>query len=525
MSHNSSVLGRRGFLAGAVAAPFARRGAGIAAPAGRRLRLVYEASNAAPWLVPPLRLDPPARLALDFLPGIEGAVCILGVRARLGETPGVLPLAGWSADEPTYWRAREAYGLPLFRGAPRWSGERWTLEINGSQAFAAKPGTAGAGSAPHAKYLPYFSHSVGLAPDWRQGPLDPGPAELWELRLRPESQLSGIPATAVEAQGSLHGWLRRLGATGPVAATVGAGPARLEWQTRLAATISPETLAPFAFRSYRPGPLGLVPATSASLTEPELEAYRQRKLNLSDLLIVSVDAAVDGEVLAGSVPPFCVLPAYPLARVLTVRGLGAAELDEAWLLVQCAFEGRPAWYAAAHLRPHLVGSEFGREVLGYPTQQGAVDAAAGANRFSASVERHGQTLFRAVGSYGGFSTGTSLGGIQVLALRARRGPSRRRPVGELVEQPWYFQGRRHPVQQASLEAEFPAAHEPLQGAWGRLGGVQPYTAAVYDGAVMQRAPGRVVAEIEDIGRLYRDRCDGRLPWEQLGAPAGAPASG
>ncbi len=474
--------------------------------------------------MPPLRLDPPARLVVDFLPGIDGAVCLLGVQVRLGETPGVLPLVGWTADEPTYWRAREAYGLPLFRGGSRWSGEHWNLEINGSQAFAAKPRTAGAGSAPHAENLPYFSPSAGLAPDWKQGPLDSGPAALWELRLQPESQFSGIPATAVETQGRLHGWLRRLGATGPVAAAVGAGPARLAWQTRMAATIAPETLTPFAFRSYRPGPLGLAPPAGAFLTEPELEAYRQRKLSLSDLLIVSVDAVVDGEALAGSVPPACVLSAYPLARVLAVRGLGAAELDEVWLLVQCAFEGRRAWYAAAHLRPHLAGSEFGREVFGYPTRRGAVDAAVGANRFSASVERRGQTLFRAVGSYGGFSTGTSLGEIRVLALRARRGPGRHPPVGELIAQPWYFQGLRHPVQPGSLEAEFPAGHQSLQGAWSRFGGVQPYTAAVYDGAVMQRAPGRVVAEIEDIGRLYRDRCDGQLPWEQLGAPAGAPAS-
>ena len=281
--------------------------------------------------------------------------------------------------------------------------------------------------------------------------------------------------------------------------------------------LDPASLEAYTFRRYHGGSLGLLPAAAPAVTEGELEIYRrQGEILLSGVLIVSVDLVADSDALMGWLPPPCTLAEHPLVRVLALRGLDDPSLDEAWLLIQCSLEGRRVWYAASHLRPDLDGSEFGREILGYPTQDGRVDVILGARSFAVGVLRRGNTLFHASGIYTGFSTGTTLDDLEVATLRLRAESSALPRGGELIVQPWYYQGLRRQVQPATVDAALrdSGTGGTASHAWTRPSAIRTYSATVTDSAVMQRLPGAVVSEIDEVGPYYRDRCDGRLPWEQ-----------
>ena len=509
--HNGLVIGRRQFLEVSAAAPAVLRtlAAGEEAPPG--LNLEYEISGPPPT-PPGLLLDAPARAVIEFSGAGVAAHCSLGVRVTLEGEPCVLPLAVWTGDRHAYWRFREAFRLPAFRGDVSWSGNRWSLAIAGRHSFSARPGPAvseapGAGPSP-----PWLAYRYALAADWTQGPLGEGPAQLWSVRSEARAPLGALSAGACETEGDMDGWLTKLGASGPVAAR--AGGVRTAPRERFEREVDRVSFEPFAFRIYTGGSFG-VPLDTAFATTEALDAYgARREIRLSGLIIVSVDCFANPTVIEALLPPPCVPSQNPALRVLGLRGLEDPRLDEAWLLAECSLASERVWYAVSHVRDSLRGTAYGREVLGYPTKGGYVQALLGGNRFAASVSRRGKSAYQAHGSYGGFSTGTTLTEMTVANLRLRPASGSGPRAGEIVTQRWYYQGLRKPVFRASLDASFPAAdRSDGRDPWNRMGPVQAYAAMVMDGAGMQRLPGKVAAVIKDAGPYYRDRCDGRLPWE------------
>lgn len=506
--HNGLVLGRRRFLKVSSAAPLLLHGtvAGENAPSG--LTLEYEITKPPP-LPPGIRRDATERAIIEFWESGTAAQCSLGVRVRLEGAPYVLPLAVWTGDSQAYWHMREAARLPAFRGEVRSRGNQWSLSISGRQSFRARPGPAeGLGAQPEPT-PPWLVYRYAMAADWRRGPLAEGPVQLWSIRSEPPANVCELSADAFETAGDMGGWLTRLGAQRLVAAKLG-GPGAAR-QSRFERDVDRAEFEPYSFRTYRGGSFG-VPPESGRATAESLAAYRRRREDrLSGLVIVSVDCYANRSVIEGLLPPPCHPAAEPALRVMALRGLDDPSLDEAWLLAECSLEGTRVWYAIAHVRGSLGGTAFGREILGYPTKGGSASAALGGNRFAATVERDGRLAYQAGGSYGGFSTGTTLSEMTVATLRlgAESGGGAR--AGEIVTQPWYYQGLRKPVHRASLHASFPAAGGG--DVWNSMGPVHAYTAMVMDGATMQRLPGKPVAAIGDVAPYYRDRCDGRLPWE------------
>lgn len=453
---------------------------------------------------------------MSFEPAGAGARCLVGLLVSLDGNAGWLPVAAWTTSGASYRQLREGLRLPAFRGSVAWNDGRWSLEPDDGPGFAVEPGREATGTAPTGADLPWLSPRATLDPDWRMGPLAASPAELWSLRSATPARTGDQRAVECVTRGDPGGWLRRLGATGPVAAsTLPGGPDPTETFER---DVDRSGFEPFAFRNYRGGFPGLPPDPQFASTE-SLGAYRGlRAERLEGLLVVDLRCVAGGPGFERLIPPPCRIREDRSLRVLAVRGLENPDRDEAWLMAGVTLEGVQSWYALAHVRASPHGSEFGREVLGYPTLSGSINVQIGANRVTAAVARDGQDLFRGFGSYGGFSTGTSLAELSVATLRV--GAQKRdgaRP-GELVVQPWRYHGLRRRVAPGTLNASFPAPRREGGGIWNEIGPVHPYRATVLDGAGIQRLPGRVAATVPHPDPFYRDRCGGHLPWEAVGPP-------
>ncbi len=512
MLHNGSVVGRRRFLAATAALPAAVRCFAQDSGPPPGLRLEYAAVT-PPKVPPPLALDAPARLVIEFRGSGAGKQCSLGLRTLLNGKAYLLPLAIWTGDSHSYWRAREALHLPAFRAGVGWDGTEWSLTVDGHTVFSARPASPANQSAPAEPSLPWLTYRHALSPDWTEGPLVLGSTELLSLSVTETSPVNSLPVGAVKAGGHLDGWLTKLGALGPISCALPSVGRQLtpEFVTEIDAS----SFEPFALRNYPDGQPGMPSIDTDFLRPDELASLRsQSEIVLPDILIASVDCVANPIAVGQLVPPPCKPDPNAVVRVMTIRGLSDATLDEAWLFAQCEIEGKGAWFAVSHLRRSLAATAFGREVLGYPTKDGNGDTLLGGNRFTSSVTRAGTSLYRADGAYGGFSTGTSLGEMLVASLRVGSGSGANPPSGEILIGPWYFQGLRKPVGREGLHASFPAPSDgDARHCWNTLGPVRAYYASVFDGAVMQRLPGAVVAGVGDLQPYYRDRCDGQLPWE------------
>ena len=516
MLHNGFVIGRRRFLAASAALPFAARSIARAEASAEGLRLTYKVAS-PPKLPPPLELGPEARLEIEFQGSGSAARCSLGLQVLLDGKPHLLPLAIWTEDPQAYWRMREALHMPASRGVVRRTGDAWTLAAAGREEFSARITPPDAEADSSAEDRPWLSYRHQLSPTWADGPLGDQPVELW--RLPAASSAAPAHLTPAETSGKLGGWLAKLGASDPISSHV--VPERSERKQEFVRHVAASDFEPFALRNYPRGTLGLPELDTQFSGRADLEAYRgQSRVRLAGLLIVSVDCVANPHVVERLVPAPCIADPNALVRVMTIRGLNDPSLDEAWLLARCGIDGQRAWYAISHLKGSLAGSEFGREVWGYPTQDGTAHALLGANRFTSSVMRGTRSLYRADGSYGGFSTGTSLNEMLVVTLRPKIGAGSEPRSGELLLQPWYYQGLRKPLSRQSLYAAFTA---PPEGAvvnpWNRMGPVDAYWADIYDDADLQRLPAALAGQVPDIAPYYRDRCDGQLPWEPL--PDGA----
>ena len=510
LRHNGHVFGRRQFLQAGAAGAVALRA--TTADEGEPPGLALEYGLSSPPPIPPgIELDPAARAVVEISGSQTTAHCALGVRVRLNDEACLLPLAIWTGNRHTYWRFREGLRLPAFRGHVRFADGVWSLEVDGRRTFEARAGAPADASSD--SVLPWLTYKFALAADWTRGPLGEGPTQLWSVRPRDSADAPTRSVKTVEASGDLDGWLTRLGAVGPVGATTGG--TRASFREQFERDVDPEALKPFAFRNLPGGRHG-VPNDTTFANAEALEAYRgRREVRLAGLVIVAIDCFASHSRVESLLPPPCIALANPTVRVLAARGLEDPGLDEAWLFADCSLDGQRAWYAVSHIRPSLAGTEFGRDVLGHPTKDGAVQAMAGGNRFSASVSRDGRSLYQCHGNFGGFSTGTTMANMTVAGMRLRHGPAGGAPHGEIVTQRWHYQGLRLPVQRANLDAWFPA--EGRGEVWGAIGPVQAYGAMVMDSAGMQRRPAAPVARFGEPGPYYRARCDWRLPWNPVDA--------
>ena len=510
MLHNGSVISRRRFLSASAAAPVGWPAWAASADSAPGLRLEY-AATAPPKVPSPLDVRSPARIVVEIGGSGAGGRCCIGLQVLLDQQPCLLPLALWTGDTSAYLRHREVLRLPAYPGRIGNDGNGWSLSVDGRAAYSART----AGSIPEtrgsSRGLPWVTYRHTLHPDWRQGPLD-GPSELWMLPSAAHPRPGDLGVEEVTASGSLDGWLTRLGAVGPVAASA-VDLADLPFG-EFVREVDAHFLEPFALRKY-PGAAAQAGASDPMhLSAADLASYRgRREHRLSGIMLVAVDASVSRDSVEPILPPPCEAPETAVVRVMAVRGLDDPGLDEAWLFANCLLEGRRAWYAASHVRGTFAGSEFGREVLGYPTRAGSVAATVGASQFSASITQGGAGLCFATGFYGGFSTGTSLADMSVVTLRLGNGAGGGNPKGEIMVQPWRFQGLRMPIRRESLHTSFPPAERGSRATvWNRMGPANAYWALVFDSATMQRLPAAVIAEIENPAPYYRDRCGGRLPW-------------
>ena len=103
--------------------------------------------------------------------------------------------------------------------------------------------------------------------------------------------------------------------------------------------------------------------------------------------------------------------------------------------------------------------------------------------------------------------------LPVLGLRrTRTGPSGT-PIGEIVAQPWHFQGRHFTVDRSSVQVALPepADDAAITDPWFEFNPVRVAAISVVTNATMQRSPGRIVAPVPNFESYYRERCDGIIP--------------
>ncbi len=259
------------------------------------------------------------------------------------------------------------------------------------------------------------------------------------------------------------------------------------------------------------------------LTSEELAGYRSNKeMALRSVNMVDFQIAVNATSHAEVLPPPCAPGSRPVLRVLALRvessDLSFRPFHEAWLFAYCRVAGRPLWYALSHIVSEDGDVLHGRETFGYPSLHGKIDAMVTTEGFSLSGFRLGREFVRGEGTVRGFSTGTSLARINIVGLRAGPFQQGESPRGELVAQPWFFQGRRLYGDPKTAKLEFPASKAPggigRPSPWFDFAPFQLISAAGIEDVGMQRGPGRVVAQVPDFTPYYRERCDGLLPGER-----------
>ena len=111
------------------------------------------------------------------------------------------------------------------------------------------------------------------------------------------------------------------------------------------------------------------------------------------------------------------------------------------------------------------------------------------------------------------ATGTSLSQMRVLGLRAVPASPRGPLSGEIISQPWYFQGRYFSVDRSSVRVDLPRPDtaDPVWDPWFEFGPLQVRSISVMIGGGMQRLPGELIAKAADWIPYYRERCDGVVP--------------
>lgn len=501
------------------------------------LRYRTDAKRITRLVPPPLTPadEPVVEVEIDWIEPVEAdllapepyGVARFTVAVKHGETEGRLPVGVYASNDRARSVAREAQGLPAKDAKIQLdlsAGEIAATIVRRDEtlfSFQSKPGDDTGAPDLEPLFAPVFS----LEPDWRQGVVRAEGAELWKLesaakagRLLTEIEADlpfaspGDPLAELPIEELLGAWLL----VGPEDAE----PSKI-------ADLDAEALAAWApLRFDRPVererfwmPAGWrEESTAFRLSEDEIARYQSRKeIILDPMEVVEIDVMVAREAHEALVPPVCRTAGRPMIKFLGLR-VGASDLSpvpfsELWMFAFTITANRMAWYAVSHIVGPGGDLTFGRDVYGYPSKSGDPEIVVTPIDFSLAATRMGRELIFADGGYRGFSTGTSLAQLPMVSLRAKPGGQ----GAELVYQMWTFQGRRNRVDPASFQMGLPDSDAPglelKPDPWYELGATQPALLSVMENAVMQRAPGQVVAEVPDFEPFYRERCDGVLPWE------------
>jgi hypothetical protein len=263
------------------------------------------------------------------------------------------------------------------------------------------------------------------------------------------------------------------------------------------------------------------------LSNAEVGKWRSRKEVIIDPVdIIDIQFMAGRELHAELVPPPCRGGIRPILRLMALR-VDASEItpepfDELWLFASCLVENKWAWYSLAHIAGPGGDVIFGRETFGYPSKMGDVSTVLRPDGFDLAAQRMGRQFISTSGSTSGFSTGTSLDEMTVVSLRAESFGDGPPTKGLLIEQPWYFHGRKLRAVRETLEIALPEpgadGRPAVRDPWFELNPLTPLAAATFEGGGMQRGLGRVVGEVDDVGPYYVERCDGALPSSALDAP-------
>ncbi|MDA1316150.1 MAG: acetoacetate decarboxylase family protein, partial [Acidobacteria bacterium] len=273
-------------------------------------------------------------------------------------------------------------------------------------------------------------------------------------------------------------------------------------------------------------------ASAFRLAPDEIESYRSRKemrIDQFDMLDIRLTTVEEQKIEI--LPSPCQAGPRPVLRVLVLRveesDISPVPFSEAWLLAFCNAGTERGWYALSHISGVGGDITFGREVLGYPTKTGTIDLSLSFVEFAARCSRRGREFLSAQGGLRSIPMGTSLSQIPILGLRSVSAGPEGAPRGEIVLQPWYFQGRYYTVDRPSVEVTLPEPQEEsgVFDPWFEFNPVRVASISVMMGGSMQRTPGRVIAATPDFQRHYRERCDGAIPGIDDPRTAAAPTFG
>lgn len=446
------------------------------------------------------------------------------IAVHYGEKAGWLPIAFWTSTDRGRFVAREYMGFGAAHADIAVSTDRGRVAVHGETILELTTGQGGEGAIP-ANDRPLLLIRFSANEDWTQGEpsgagdvlqldwpaapttaIDPSTVQLKWLQPSPSYPASELPVREI-----LAAWK-----SAPSPASGEAQPIAKIPNADLASWAPLRYPRPSVDRTIRRPEGWPDQATALRWTDAESKLWQSRKeLRFEPAEIVEVDALISPEVHAQLLPPPCIFGGRPLLKAMGIRftDVGPAPVNELWLLAYCRIGLTSAWYALAHIVGPGGDLVYGREAFGYPTKSGDPRVVVSPIDCSLTGSRQGREFFYADGGFGGFSTGTSIGRLNIVSLRVRPGQR----TGELVLQQWAYQGRRQQVNPVTAAMDIPDNGSQTGGVrldpWYGLRPIQLAAMGALETGGVQRQPGQVVATVEKPDEFYRERCDGVLPWE------------
>lgn len=495
-------------------------------PAGLAVRYRTETAFLARMLPPGFSAADTPQVQVEFAANAAWARILLSV--RYGEKDGWLPIAVWTSTDRDRFVAREGIGLGATHADIAVSADGGRVAVNGETVLELTAGPGGEVALP-ADDRPLLFIRFSANEDWTKGEpsgagdvlelnwpatattaIDPSTVQLKWLQPSPSHPASELPVREI-----LSAW--KSAPSKPLAALTSEAQAVAKIpNTELAAWAPLRYPRPSVDRTIRRPEGWPDQATALCWTDAEREHWQSRKeIRFEPAEIVEVDALIRPEIHAQLLPAPCVPGSRPLLKALGIRftGVGPEPINDLWLLASCRIGRTTAWYALSHIVGPGGDLVYGREAFGYPTKSGEPQVVVTPIDCSLTGARQGREFFYADGGFGGFTTGTSIGRLNIVNLRIRPGER----TGELVLQQWGYQGRRQQVNPFAAAMDVPDGDSQITSVrldpWFGLRPIQLAAMGALETGGVQRQPGEVVATVEKPGEFYRERCDGVLPWE------------
>jgi acetoacetate decarboxylase len=253
------------------------------------------------------------------------------------------------------------------------------------------------------------------------------------------------------------------------------------------------------------------------LTSGEIERMKSREsYAIPEMTMVDVQYELDPAVHAKVLPSVCRPGDRPLARILGItqsRGdFSPSEFTELWLMARCLAQGRPSWFALAHIVDFDGDCWFGRETFGYPSKLGEPEMVGDGMQYNIRGRRLYRDFFHAVVPLSLEEPAPHRDEFDVLGMHLH--PYREKPGGDLVSQPWTVDletARRADVD--FVELVFPSEAVPqgfgLTDPWFELSPKRLVSAVAGEGS-MHRFPCTTVQEMPDFLRFWLLSVDGAV---------------